>query len=104
MEPRELYMKTGRAILGSVESQLFGKPCFKINGKPFIAFFENCMVFKLTGDAHRDTLGLDGTQLFDPSKKNRPMKEWIQVPFQYSGQWVKLAGEAVEYVRQLPEK
>lgn len=104
MEARELYLKTGRAISGSVESQLFGKPCFKINGKPFIAFFENCMIFKLTGDPHRETLSLDGTQLFDPSKKNRPMKEWVQVPFLYSDKWAKLAINAMEYVLQLPEK
>ena len=48
---------------------MFGKPCFKINGKAFICFFQNEMVFKLTGENHSEALSFDGTQLFDPSGK-----------------------------------
>lgn len=54
---------------------MFGKPCFKVNKKAFICFFQNEMVFKLFGEVHKDALSLDGSQLFDPSGKNRPMKE-----------------------------
>ena len=93
-----LYLEIGRSIKNAEESQLFGKPCFKINGKAFICFFEKCMVFKLTGTDHKNALSLDGSELFDPSKKNRAMKEWVQVPFEYSKQWKKLALSAFEYV------
>lgn len=80
------------------QSQMFGKPCFKINGKAFICFFQNEMVFKLGGDAHKEALSWDGSQLFDPSGKKRPMKEWVQVPAHYSDKWAKLAKEALKYV------
>jgi hypothetical protein len=32
-------------------------------------FFQNKIVFKLTGDAHQEALSSKGSQLFDPSGK-----------------------------------
>jgi len=43
-----LYLTIGQKIKNAEQSQMFGKPCFKINSKAFICFFQNCMVFKLT--------------------------------------------------------
>ena len=100
MKEHELYLKIGKSLKGAEESQLFGKPCFKINGKAFICLFEKCMVFKLTGEIHKDALSLDGSELFDPSKRKRPMKEWIQVPFDYSNNWKKYATAALAYVKK----
>lgn len=98
MQQKERYLQIGSALPNSVESQLFGKPCFKINGKAFVCFFENEMVFKLSGKMHSEALALDGSQLFDPSKKGRPMKEWVQVPFDYKDSWQAFAQAALEYV------
>lgn len=64
-------------------SQMFGKPCLKINGKAFACFFQNEIVFKLGGKDHEEALKLKGAHLFDPSGKKRPMKEWVQIPFKY---------------------
>ena len=96
---QEYYLEVGRNIQGSVESQMFGKPCFKINGKAFISFFDNCLVCKLNGDKHKEALSLDGAKLFDPSGKGRPMKEWVQIPFQYKNDWQNFAISAAEYVK-----
>lgn len=96
----KLYTEIGLSLKGSEQSQMFGKPCFKINGKAFISFFENCMVFKLSGETHKDALSMDGSCLFDPSKKGRAMKEWVQVPYDYSSKWKKYAKEALDYVKQ----
>ena len=96
----ELYISIGQRIKESVQSQMYGKPCFKINKKAFVCFFQNSMVFKLTGEAHSDALRLDGTQLFDPSGKERPMKEWVQVPFDYSDNWTEYANLAMDYVKE----
>ena len=63
-----------------------------------MCFFENCMVFKLSGDAHAEALSLKGAMLFDPSHKGRPMKEWVQVPFLHSAKWEKYAKAAMAYV------
>src|SRR6185369_5996564 len=97
-EQEKLYTSIGQKLKDAEQSQMFGKPCFKINGKAFICFFQNEMVFKLTGDIRSEALELDGSQLFDPSGKKRPMKEWVQVPFDYSDKWKKFAKEAMKYV------
>lgn len=81
-------------------SQMFGKPCLKIKGKAFACFFHDEMVFKLKGEEHEKALKIKGSQLFDPSGKKRPMKEWIQVPFDASKQWKTLAISAMEYVNK----
>jgi hypothetical protein len=94
----KIYLETGKKMKGSEESQMFGKPCFKIKGKAFISFFKDCMVFKLTGPAHKEALGLKGAELFDPSGKGRAMKEWVQVPADHSAKWSKYAKAAFDYV------
>ena len=95
-----LYLSIGQAIEEAEQSQLFGKPCFKIRKKAFVCFFQNEMVFKLklAGDAHSDALSLDGAQLFDPSGKGRPMKEWVQLSYEYADRWSEFAEVAAEYV------
>jgi hypothetical protein len=97
-EAQAFYTDTGKKIKAAEESQMFGKPCFKINGKAFISFFEDAMVFKLNGTAHSTALSLKGAKLFDPSGKKRPMKEWVQVPFAHKEKWSSLAKSAMEYV------
>lgn len=82
----------------AVQSQMYGKPCFKINEKAFVCFFQIEMVFKLSGTAHSEALALTGSTLFDPSGKGRPMKEWVQVPGVHMEKWTQLAKRAFEYV------
>lgn len=95
----EQYLSVSRKLKSAEESQFFGKPCFKINGKAFVAFFENAMVFKLGGKFHAKALGFNGARLFDPSGKGKAMKEWVQVPFAHAGEWPELAAEALKYVQ-----
>lgn len=97
---QELYIEIGQKLKDTEQSQMFGKPCFKVNKKAFVCFFQNEMVFKLSGVTHSEALSLDGSQLFDPSGKKRPMKEWVQVPFKYSGKWSEFAKEAMKYVNE----
>jgi len=100
MKEEKLYSEIGSSIKGSEESQMFGKPCFKVKGKAFVSFFENSMVFKLNSDVHKEALTLKGSHLFDPSGKKRPMKEWVQVPFTHKTKWESLAKEAFDYVKK----
>ena len=94
------YIAVGLINKNTQQSKMFGKPCFKINGKAYVCFFQNEMVFKLTGEAHKEALNLDGAQLFDPSGKKRPMKEWVQIPFKHKNKWAELAEEAMNYVSE----
>ena len=97
----EYYHKIASAISGAEKSQMFGKPCYKINKKAFCCFFENEMVFKLkfNSELYQEAISLDGTKLFDPSGKGRAMKEWVQVSFEYVEFWEKFADSAVEYLK-----
>jgi len=94
-----LYKSIGNALKDAEESQMFGKPCFKINGKAFVCFFQNEMVFKLTGDEHAAAIALKGAQLFDPSGKGRAMKEWVQLPYTHKAKWETFAAAALKYVK-----
>ena len=70
------FYDIGHGIAETDASQMFGKKCFKVckGGKPFVSFFEECMVFKLVGDDHAQALALDGAHLFDLSGKGCAMK------------------------------
>ncbi|MEE9453477.1 MAG: hypothetical protein V3V13_03710 [Paracoccaceae bacterium] len=79
-----------------IVGNLFGKPCAKFEGKAFVAFFQDCMVFKMTADRCQELIRLKpDSKLFDPSGKGRPMKEWVQVPSKYDADWRDLASEAL---------
>ncbi len=97
-EQESLFEEIGHAISGAEKSQMFGKPCFKTNGKAFACFFKDCMVFKLDNPYHQHALSLDGSVLFDPSGKGRPMKEWVQVSYEVNEEWKALAQAAFDYV------
>nr|AWJ66210.1 hypothetical protein [uncultured bacterium] len=94
----ELFNQIGEGLSDAEKGQLFGKPCFKVNGKAYVCLFQNEMVFKLDGSAHDTAMSLDGSQLFDPSGKGRPMKQWVQVPFEYNELWPKFAKRSMEFV------
>ncbi len=100
----ELFNEVGKSIDGAAPGNLFGKPCFKVEGKAFACYFEQCMVFKLSGETHRKALSLKDSKLFDPSKKGRPMKEWVQVHYQHHQEWLKFAMEAMKYVQSTNKK
>lgn len=97
-QPNSDYRDAARPIIGAEQGQMFGKPCFKIAGKAFAAFFQDAMVFKLTGRDHARAIGLEGAILFDPSGKGRAMREWVQVPHAHKNLWPELAVAASTYV------
>jgi hypothetical protein len=79
--------------------KLFSMPAIYVHGKACAGFTQGtAMVFKLTGAAHAEALGLEGAHLFDPSGENRPMKEWVVVPAAHASEWPRLAGLALAYV------
>lgn len=103
-DAEDAFSATGHAIPDAIASQMFGKKCFKVGGKAFVCFFEDCMVFKLPIDPHTPigphakASALDGAKLFDPSGKGRAMKEWVQVPYEHEVHWPSFAVSAQHYV------
>lgn len=100
-EQEVFYHSIGDSIPDAINSQMFGKPCYKLNSKSFVCFFQDEMVFKLDGEAHKEALSLDGAHLFDPSGKGRGMKQWVQVAYDYQDQWANFATAAAEYIKTL---
>jgi hypothetical protein len=82
---------------GAVElTQMMGMPALKRNGKLWVGYWKDEMVFKLTDPAERDAaLALEGAHLFDPGERDRPMKEWVVVPIAHERKWAKLADQAL---------
>jgi len=95
-----LFNEIGNSISDAVKGQLFGKPCYKIGKKAFSCFFLECMVFKLNEPYHTMAMKLEGAKLFDPSAKNRPMKEWVQLPYTHHSEWHKFAEHAKNYIQE----
>ena len=85
---------------GIATGQMFGTACIKTHGRAFAAFFQGDIALKLAGESHRTALGLAGAQLWDPSGKHRPMKEWVQIPHTHAREWPSLADQARQYVEQ----
>ena len=84
----------------ATQSKMFGMPCLKIGGKTFAGLTKNAMVFKLSIPEHTKALSLSGAQLFDPSGRGRPMREWVEVPMEHASLWLELAQAAARYVAE----
>jgi hypothetical protein len=84
------------ATSDTVRSQMFGMPCLKRSGKAFAGDYQGAMVFKLRGEAHSQALALAGAHLFDPSGRDRPMKEWVVIPAEYSTRWPEFSRHALD--------
>ena len=97
-KPEEAFIAAGKLVKNAEQSQMFGKPCFKIKGKAFACFFQDSMVFKLGGKDHIEAMDLNDSKLFDPSGTGRPMKEWVQVASEHEDQWGHLAKKAARHV------
>ena len=98
-ENHKLFEKIVNQLDATELGQMFGKPCGKFNKKAFVSFFEDEMVFKI-GKEEVDLLldKYEGSQNWDPSRKNRGMKDWIQVPGEYNKDWKKLAKKAMLFI------
>lgn len=102
-DPQATFYDIGHGIVEAEASLMFGKKCFKVGkgGKPFVSFFQDCMVFKLSGEDHEHAMALEGAHLFDPSGKGRAMREWLQVPYDHEASWPAFAEAAHGYVSTL---
>ncbi|MEM9547994.1 MAG: hypothetical protein AAGA77_18580 [Bacteroidota bacterium] len=95
------FHKIGESIQEATKGKLFGKACYSIGKKAFVCFHEDAMVFKLPFITHSEALELQGSHLFDPSKKGRPMKEWVQVSYEHKTSWSQFAKSAARYISDL---
>ncbi|MEU5535640.1 hypothetical protein [Streptomyces sp. NPDC020362] len=85
------------APLGATTGAMFGKRALKADGKAFACLQGDHLAFKLGGGtpAHAEALALPGAELFDPSGKQRPFKDWVAVPRIHAARWPRLAETAL---------
>jgi hypothetical protein len=87
-----LQARNDDVVLG----QMMGMPAIKQGDKMIGGFWKDAMVFKLTAPPDLEgALALEGAELFDPSEKGRPMREWVAVPAQHADAWPRLAERAL---------
>lgn len=84
------------APLGATAGVLFGKRILKAHGKTFACLKDGWLAIKLGEGtaAHSEALGLAGAELFDPSGKDRPFRDWVAVPEAQAAEWPRLAEAA----------
>ncbi|KAA2259545.1 hypothetical protein F0L68_21730 [Solihabitans fulvus] len=83
-------------------SVMFGKPALKdAGGKAFACLFQGELACRLGQgtQAHTEALALSGAQLFDPSGRDRPMKDWVCVPRAFLDRWPEFASAALSVPR-----
>ena len=85
----------------AIPSQMFGKKCIKVNNKAIIALYNDSLVFKLPNKERNEALSLTDSTLWDPSQKNRPMKEWVQVSITHHEFFKKFAITAADYINKI---
>lgn len=86
------------ADAGVTTGALFGKRALKLQGKAIACLKGDDLAFRLGEGtaAHAAALALDGAELFDPSGKHRPFKDWVSVPSTLADRWEALLLTAVE--------
>lgn len=84
----------------AVRGTIFGNPSLMIHGKVFAGRFGEAMVFKLGGVARTRALALAGARPFDPLRRGRPMKAWVEVPSRHASRWPVFARAALRTVRK----
>src|SRR3989442_11701111 len=97
----EEYEKVARDLAsrpGVKRGKMFGMPGMKLGKTAFAGLFGKDMVFKLGEgtDAYKKAMELEGATIWDPSGRNRPFKDWVQVPTVNAAQWGLLADYAFQ--------
>jgi hypothetical protein len=101
------FTELTKEIPNASPGKMFGALCIKMpNGKYAAMFWKDNLVVKLQGEALRVALSLAGTKLFEPIE-GKPMKDWVQIPFDYKAQWkmyTEISALMVEVLEKKPVK
>lgn len=76
---------------------MFGKRSLLAGRQAFVCLYGDGLAFRLGAGtpAHNEALALPGAELFDPSGKQRPFKDWVTVPAAEHAHWRRLAEAAL---------
>jgi hypothetical protein len=85
------------AATGVLTGALFGSRALKRDGKTFACLKDGQFAVRLGADTpgHAEALTLPGAELFDPSGKDRPFKDWVALPATQAKHWQGYAQAAL---------
>jgi hypothetical protein len=83
---------------GAATGAMFGKRALTAHGKAFACLKVDLLALRLGAGtpAHTEALALVGADLFDPSGKDRPFRDWVAVPFSHVETWAGYAETALD--------
>jgi len=79
-----------------------GRPSVTIAGRMVACLNGEVLGIRLmrTSPEFTDALALDGAELFDPSGKGRPFRDWVAVPVAEAAHWAPLVIAALEHAEE----
>jgi TfoX/Sxy family transcriptional regulator of competence genes len=93
-----LFAELGDPSIG--RGRMMGRPTLTRSGTMFACLNGDTLGLKLgaTTPEHAAALTIDGAELFDPSGKGRPFKDWVSIPVDSADEWVPFAECALVFV------
>jgi hypothetical protein len=85
------------AARGARRGSMFGKAALLSGTKAFACLHGEMFAVKLGAGtpAHAEALGFAGAELFDPSGRHRPFKDWVALPAAHVAEWARFAEAAL---------
>lgn len=78
--------------------KMFGKDTLRLGRRPFAMFYQDHLVVKLAEPENTEARQIPGTFWFAPMGEERPMKNWVCIPFREYEEWVHWARLAQEHL------
>lgn len=84
-----------------VRGRMMGRPILTLEGTMFACLNGELLGLKLGAETseHAEALRIPEAELFDPSEKGHPFKDWVSIPPSAPDQWIRFALASVEFVR-----
>ena len=103
-EAEKYFNQLSEEIPGIKPGKMFGALCLKTpNGKSAAMMWKDSVVVKTDEKQRDEMLGLKGASLFEPMA-GKPMKDWVQVPFEHKKKWKQYILQSIEQVKDIPAK
>jgi hypothetical protein len=81
--------------------KMFGRDGLLLDGKAVICEDAGGVVFRVGTEREADALAVPGTSRWSPMPGGRGPRGWVVVPESGSGEWPRLARQAIEFVESL---
>ena len=97
---QERFYEIGAQFADAQRRKVFGHEAFTVNRKPFIFLEGDELVCKLNGRYDAEAFAMAGVHFFAPMGPDKPMKNWVAIPFTYEDQWIEWALRAYEVLME----